>query len=349
MFGCYLITAGRKHAGLSPDASYEVKFQAPKRTHYGITKVFNAFLEYQGKQFLLVEPGGNYGDRLIWRGAEKLARCADLNFYAITYGAFMSMDTQAASVVYIHGGGGCMPIWSGTPVSAFRKAMTTHSGVIILGPQTVWDGDGYCESIFEGIDCLAERIILFARETVSYNVIRMKAPSWVEVIHDHDTALNLTLSDFETSGVRHMRLIALRRDKEAPPALVPPDSIDLVRSCECFEDWLSLHTAAEEIVTNRLYSAIVGVILGHSVTLLPNSYFKNRAVWEDSLAQKGGAMARALVTRMMIRVVVTFWNAREKGSRQRQRKGVTPAPEKRGHASAREKGSRQRQRKGVRT
>ena len=168
----------------------------------------------------------------------------------------------------------------------------------------------------------------------------MKAPSWVEVIHDHDTALNLTLSDFETSGVSHMRLIALRRDKEAPPALVPPDSIDLVRSCECFEDWLSLHTAAEEIVTNRLYSAIVGVILGHSVTLLPNSYFKNRAVWEVLAGSEGGCNGESTCD--------SNDDTRSSYLLERQRKGVTPAPDKRGHASARQKGSRQRQTKGSR-
>ena len=40
-------------------------------------------------------------------------------------------------------------------------------------------------------------------------------------------------------------------------------------------------------MTDRLHSAILGTILGIPVTLMPNSYHKNRAVWEYSLSERG--------------------------------------------------------------
>jgi len=63
--------------------------------------------------------------------------------------------------------------------------------------------------------------------------------------------------------------------------------IDPTLFCRSFEHWVMIHAEAKHVITNRLHSAIVSCLLGKKVTLLPNSYHKNRAVWEYSLSGLG--------------------------------------------------------------
>lgn len=49
-------------------------------------------------------------------------------------------------------------------------------------------------------------------------------------------------------------------------------------------DMLPENDCYGEIRTNRLHVGIVGALLGKRVVLHDNSYGKNRAVWEHSLA-----------------------------------------------------------------
>ena len=49
-------------------------------------------------------------------------------------------------------------------------------------------------------------------------------------------------------------------------------------------DFLAIADRYDEIRTNRLHVAIAGALLGKRVFMHDNSYGKNRAVWEHSLA-----------------------------------------------------------------
>jgi len=44
------------------------------------TELFRIFKKYQSKQFVFVEPGGNWGDYLIYMGAYKLAKLCGIIF-----------------------------------------------------------------------------------------------------------------------------------------------------------------------------------------------------------------------------------------------------------------------------
>ncbi len=49
-------------------------------------------------------------------------------------------------------------------------------------------------------------------------------------------------------------------------------------------DFLAIADRYDEIRTDRLHVAIAGALLGKRVLLHDNSYGKNRAVWEHSVA-----------------------------------------------------------------
>jgi exopolysaccharide biosynthesis predicted pyruvyltransferase EpsI len=117
--------------------------------------------------------------------------------------------------------------------------------------------------------------------------LQEKVSKRVEVILDHDTALNLTKDDFKINvPKKNYVLYCIRGDKEMNRGQdynFLSKWIDAVTYSRTFEEWLSLHAAAKRIITNRLHSAIIGSVLEIPTVLLPNSYHKNRAVWEFSL------------------------------------------------------------------
>ena len=254
--------------------------------------------EYRDRSFLFVKPGGNAGDQLIYWGAEALARHLGLSFETVGHDRFMDMSVPAETVVYIHGGGGHNPIWSGKPMIALTKA-AQHEGVVIQGPATYWDDPTFlAENVTAPLrDAQCERVVMMAREKVSAGLIRSAAPPGVETLLDHDTAFNVVLERealdaYRPSSGGGYRYYAIRTDREAraegarhvaaawgDPVTLAPDP----------DDWLRLHAGAAALITNRLHSSIAGFLLGVPTTLTPNSYFKNRAVWEFSLRERGVA------------------------------------------------------------
>ena len=75
------------------------------------------------------------------------------------------------------------------------------------------------------------------------------------------------------------------------------------RFCRSFNQWVALHRRARCIVTNRLHSAIASVVLGKQTVLLPNSYHKNRSVWEYSLRERGVLWSDELPVRSVARII----------------------------------------------
>jgi len=244
---------------------------------------------YADQAVTLVEPGGNYGDRLIYLGAERLVRASGIVPRRFRHAEFMRARLTAGEVVYIHGSGGGVPFWSGTPIMALRQAVAQRCGAVILGPTTFSADRAFVRSIFRDLVPKCDRVVAFARERVSHEILMSVAPSWSEVALDHDTALHLSPADLPiVSRADGEVLLAFRQDKESPLGFRYPDgAVDPTRTAKSFDDWLRMHLRAGRIWTNRLHSAIAGAIAGVPTTLFPNSYHKNRAVWEFSLAGRG--------------------------------------------------------------
>lgn len=272
-------------------------------------KLLSLFSMLSDKRFVFMEPGGNFGDHLIWKGAKKVAQMAGINFQSVNYDEFMDLNLSSEYVVYIHGGGGFVPWWSGTPMKALKKAVNRHHGITIVGPQTFSTDRQFLKR--EVVDILengrSKKIFIFARDPISYSALKECLPSWVNLDLDHDTALNLSSKDLGINpGSSGYTLCSIREDKEAYNIKNKEYFsvwVDPVKYCKSFEEWMKIHARAKKIVTNRLHSAMVGTILGKETVLLPNNYHKNRAVWQFSLKSRGVTWKEELPTCFLSRLV----------------------------------------------
>ena len=256
--------------------------------------------------FIFVEPGGNFGDRLIYEGLYKTARELSLDYTVTTFETFDPKTICPTTTLYLHGGGGFVPWWSGRAIKVVQAALDSHAGPVIVGPTTVYNDERYVQDAL--VKHLAHRSSddthIYARDSQSLEVLTRVAAGRAVVNLDHDTATSLTESDIlqmakigqRDHGGRYV-LYALRDDAESKEQRRPSIfycSIDPVRFCSTFEHWVRVHYYAREIITDRLHSAIGASALGVPVTLLPNSYHKNRCVWEMSLCARGVRWAENL-------------------------------------------------------
>ncbi len=255
-------------------------------------QVFDVFRRFVDRHIVFVEPGGNHGDHLIYKGAYKLARLANIKYTIYDFDAFQAEKFLPEQVVYVHGGGGFVPWWSGKTMQILKKLTSEFRGSFILGPTTFSDNREYLRKILD--DCLGGNdfrgLYVFTRDRSSYEILKAYMPCAGEIICDHDTALNLVRSDLlpEPPAGKYV-FYALRDDKERS---FEQDYdylrwVDPVKVSSTFEKWLYLHARAKKLITNRTHSAILGSILGIPTVMLPNSYHKNRSVWEFSLAERG--------------------------------------------------------------
>ena len=277
----------------------------------------------------VIRTTGNFGDDLLFLGLETLLRRFGLPFEVVAHDQLNQIDLTAEDTVYIHGGGGWVPLWDGTPARVLKELVVHHRGPIVIGPSSfAADGD-YLEAALVGpLRTAPGRVTVFCRERPSYDAVAALVGDLAEVMLDHDTALNLTREDVLALGERvgpgrGYRFYGVRSDAESRsigPCRVLRAPIDPIEYCYSFKHWVRLHARAESIVTNRLHSAICGAILGVPTTLLPNSYHKARGVWEYSLRERGVQWAEALPPDWLGRIeerlgISGYW----RGSRRLQR------------------------------
>lgn len=268
----------------------------------GSARLLSCLQESQGRLWV-IGLRGNFGDNLIWAGLEALLRRHAQPFELVPHDRLDGFHPNPEDTVYIHGGGGWVPFWSGTPERVLKDIVVRHQGRIVLGPSTFSADMDYLEAaLFAPLRLAEGRALVFCRDQPSFDIVAGPAGKFAQVALDHDTAMNLTCDEILAFGEpvgpsRGYRLFALRDDPETRPPgacrmLRAP--VDPVRYCYSFKHWVRLHARAASIVTNRLHSAICGSILGVPTTLLPNNYHKARGVWEQSLAARGVQWAERL-------------------------------------------------------
>jgi len=261
------------------------------------------FARYRDRQWLFVTPGGNWGDHLIYAGAEKLARSSGLKWSDVDFAGFQAMTVPPESCIYLHGGGGFNSWGSGRPFDMLARAASVPGAVVVQGPQTCEVGNPDVGARFSRLmdEARCASVFAFARERTSWEYMREHMPGVVALGLAQDTALHLEPADVLSMARLKERprgrydLLISRRDDETPGAVLPSEtyelSLDPAMYADSFAHWMRIHLYARSIVTNRLHSAILGSIAGIPVTLLPGSYHKNRSIWEFSLRERGVAWA----------------------------------------------------------
>ncbi len=280
-------------------------------------KLFDLFVRFKDKKFVFVEPGGNHGDSLIYKGALNLADKAGIKYQAFRHKEFLNLDIPDDSIVYMHGGGYWVHDWIEVHISKLLRAVNSSARMVILGPQTVSSDENFIKRTLALIlrQRMVKDVVIFARDSKTCEVLKNTVSDYAEILQDHDTAFNLQPSDlvnYPTMG--KYVFYAIRTDVEKTSLIMPSIfsySVDPAFYCKSFDHWIYLHAFSKEIISNRLHTAIFGSIMGIPTTLLSNGYHKNRAVWEYSLKDRGVKWADGLPTGKFIQELFKYKFAKD--------------------------------------
>ena len=244
------------------------------------------FATLAGKKVHFFPHSGNAGDGLIMHATFELFKKFGISAEA------HRQDVVAPGGIVLIGGGGNLIEGSYNDVAELVRAHQ-HADQVVVLPQ----------SIIGFADILArtfENLTVFCREKVSYD-LALSNGAHPERLHlAQDMALYLPTDHFSSFFQEGERtLYALRVDSESGGALpLTAENFDLSLSwngdiwtspefCEyAVKAMASFIAPYKTVVTDRLHITILSAFLGKRVFMLPNSYFKNRAVFEHSVSAR---------------------------------------------------------------
>jgi len=258
----------------------------------------DVFEQYKDKKFIFAKPGGNWGDHLIYFGAEHLAEKLGLNYESKTKAEFLALEEITDAVIYIHGGGAFNSWCSDSGFKLLTVALKKKNNIVIYGPASCGNNESFLNEKFT--ECFNENnssaCYMFARERNSY-LMFTSIPilqNSVQILQDVDTAFHLT-KEVITNRVGKERFdydfYGFRDDNEA--CNVSHDFsfnevvFDPAILCTSFEHWMKVHLHAKKIVTNRTHSSVIGSVLNKPTYLFNGSYHKNRSIWTETLQDRG--------------------------------------------------------------
>ncbi len=258
----------------------------------------DVFEQYKDKKFIFAQPGGNWGDHLIYFGAEHLAETLGLNYESKTKAEFLALEEITDTVIYIHGGGAFNSWCSDSGFRLLTSALKKKANIVIFGPSSCEGDTEFLTKQFT--DCFSENnasaCYMFARERKSY-LIYKSIPilkNSVQILQDVDTAFHLT-KEVITKRIGEERFdydfYGFRDDNEACNVVHDFSFNEVVFDpaiwCTSFEHWMKVHLYAKKIVTNRTHSSVIGSVLNKPTYLFSGSYHKNKSIWLETLQDRG--------------------------------------------------------------
>lgn len=213
---------------------------------------------------------GNYGDSLIWHGTKKLLLSFNISEH---YVDISSLNYN--KVLLIDGGGNLVDYYSDIKDFLIKKP-SLYNEIVIL-PHTIFG-----EKQIEVLNNISSKLTVFCREKISAEFIRKK------LIHSnvylwHDCAFYNT---FPSTILGKGILNAFRSDDESALRSLPKLNIDISYdgyATKPLDNFINTLQKYKKINTDRLHVAIAATLLGKKVVLFPNSYYKNKAVFDYSL------------------------------------------------------------------
>lgn len=228
--------------------------------------------KYKGQEVDFYRFPGNYGDSLIWHGTKKM-----LDYLNIKEKSVDISSPKHNDILLIDGGGNFVDYYSDIRNFLIRKS-DLYKEIIIL-PHTIF-GDAQIAVL----NNLSSQTTIFCRENISAKFLNARYAKG-EVYLWHDCAFyNKFPERIDGKGI----LNVFRSDKESIVDKRPEDNDDLSYkgyATKPLDDLINVLKKSAEINTDRLHIAICGVLLGKQVRLYPNSYYKNKAVFEYSLSK----------------------------------------------------------------
>ena len=209
---------------------------------------------------------GNTGDQLIHAGAACL---------------FSKINTRMASSeerpdFLVWGGGGNLGgFWAASArerSAMFKLSAALFIPVIIL-PQSAPTPE----------EKFSSDVIVFAREGETQKIYPNS-----RLAPDTALAFDEDISAYRRRLPTHRLGVFLRRDKDSINGRLAHLSLaDVARVSSHYRDYFGIAAQFETVATDRLHFAMAAIMLGRRAILLPNGYFKNRAVYDQWLQPLG--------------------------------------------------------------
>lgn len=232
---------------------------------YGPAFFEQVFVPLAGKRIGYFPLNGNVGDQLGHQAVRGLFNYFGIDFEEISAWQLESPDGHlAVDELVISGGGNMGTALYRVPSRQRRLALATGLPITVF-PQTFFDN----EEDLSGY----KKIYVRERRSLSLNDRFELAPDMAMGL-DNLPPLNKAA---ERLGV------FLRRDLEARFPEQPASLGDPAAICTDWQEYLELAGMFGHVVTDRLHFAIAALLQNRSATLLPNSYWKNRAVFDSWL------------------------------------------------------------------
>jgi len=213
---------------------------------------------------------GNYGDSLIWHGTKILLSSLNISEHCVDISSSKNND-----VLFIDGGGNLVDYYSDVKDFLIKKP-GLYREIIIL-PHTIFG-----EEQIEVLNNVSSKLTIFCRERVSVKFLE-DGLTHGEVYLWHDCAF---YNIFTPISAGKGTLNAFRSDQESILNLKPEQNIDISYNgyaTKPLDEFIKIIQQYEYVNTDRLHVAIGATLLGKQVKLYPNSYYKNKAVFDYSL------------------------------------------------------------------
>jgi len=226
------------------------------------------------------------------------SRIKDLNYsfyYRITRP--FEFRNNLCQCIILNGGASINDLWGGIPLLK-NIIKNNPSGEIIVAPHTFYFVSTDFGKIFENS---RQEIHLFCREKVSYCILNsLDLPPNVTIHLSNDLALYLNPKDIIPYCMQSKftcssyDLLAIRNDRTS---IIPKEAvIKKLKGCKLlvqdisqsasFPDFVKIINNSKCVYTDRLHVAIAASILRKQTVLFSTSYFKNKAVFENSLKER---------------------------------------------------------------
>lgn len=226
------------------------------------------FEPLQGKRIGFVQMDGNAGDNLIHAATLHLFRTFEINAYEIkSDGLDDKSIADKFDEIIISGGANIGSLYP--QCVAQRQAVLAHDLPTTIFPQSFTSKDEDISSY--------KQVYVRERTSLKIDPSLILAPDLALGYEDVNTVMP---PEFETG-------LFLREDVERK---VQDDNLsicDPASICWHPTDYLNLASRFSHVYTDRLHFAIAALITGRQATLLPNTYYKNRAMYETWLADLG--------------------------------------------------------------
>ena len=240
-------------------------------------KVRDLLARYAGSHVHVLPNRGNCGDGLIYLGFRQL--CAE---FSISFTEILYPRPATGQTLFVLGCGNLCEAYHF--MAAETAAYLASFQRIYLLPCTI---DPACAAVADLLAQLPAGTTIFCRERASLERVRPLVESRCALYLDEDLAFALDYTPWKKDGAG--TLLAFRGDRESLGRPVPEGNRDISAEGGTDDGELLLRVVAEyrTVHTDRAHIGIGAAMLDKEVHLYPNSYFKNRALYEYSLASRG--------------------------------------------------------------